>query len=382
MDISKFVVPEIIFGKGALRHVGESAARSGASKVLVVTDPGLIAAGWIEKTLQLLTRANLHYTVFSSVSSNPKDCEVDEGVALYRASKCDAIVAVGGGSCADIAKAIAMLATNAGPLSSYEGINKIRNPLPPMIMVPTTAGTGTEVTQFSRITDLKRHFKMSFISRSLIPDVAVIDPELLTTVNPRLAAATGMDALSHAVEAYVSLAATPLTNLHALNAIELIFANLRQAVADRSDMQANTCMALASLNAGIAFSNAIFGAGHVMTHQVDGLLDTHHGETDAVLLPHVMEFNLPDCRPQFREMARAMGETSASGETLPEAEQAIDGVRNLAADIGLRHTLSDFGLTDKLLPQLIENTMKDTCLLTNPRTVTPQDLEDLLRKAL
>jgi 1,3-propanediol dehydrogenase len=251
-----------------------------------------------------------------------------------------------------------------------------------MIMAPSTAGTGTEVTQFSRITDLQRHLKMSFISKSLIPDIAVIDPELLTTVSPQLAAATGMDALTHAIEAFVSLAATPLTNLHAMNAIELIFANLRRAVTDRQDMKANSNMALASLNAGIAFSNAIFGAGHAMTHQVDGLLDTHHGETDAVLLPHVMEFNLPDCRRQFREMAAAMGEAPGPDGDLPEAERAIEAVRNLATDIGLHHTLSDFGLTEELLPQLIDNTMKDACLLTNPRAVSPEDLFDLFRKAL
>ncbi|MEZ4600882.1 MAG: iron-containing alcohol dehydrogenase [Syntrophotaleaceae bacterium] len=382
MDISKFVVPEIIFGTGALRHIGESAARIGASKVLVVSDAGLIEAGWVEKTLHFLNKAELKFVVFSSVSSNPKDFQVHEGLSLYHSSKCDGIIAVGGGSCADMAKAIAMLATNDGSLRSYEGINKICNPLPPMIVAPSTAGTGTEVTQFSRITDLERHLKMSFISKSLIPDIAVIDPDLLTTVTPQLAASTGMDALTHAIEAYVSLAATPLTNLHALNAIELIFANLRQAVSDRDDMKANSNMALASLNAGIAFSNAIFGAGHAMTHQVDGLLDTHHGETDAVLLPHVMEFNLPNCRRQFREMAAAMGEESLSGENLPDAEQAIQAVRRLAADIGLQHTLSDFGLTEELLPQLIENTMKDACLLTNPRAVTPNDLFDLFRRAL
>ncbi len=383
MDISKFVIPEIIFGKGALRHVGESAFRSGASKVLLVSDKGLIDAGWVDKALFFLGTADLDVEVFSSVSSNPKDYEVTAALDLYVSAGCDAIIAVGGGSCADMAKAVAMLATNEGQLSDYEGINKICNPLPPMIMVPTTAGTGTEVTQFSRITDQRRRLKMSFISKSLVPDIAIIDPELLTTVSPRLAAATGMDALTHAIEAYVSLVASPLTNLHALNAIQLIFDNLPQAVADRQDMRANTNMAMASLNAGIAFSNAIIGTGHAMTHQIDGLLDTHHGETDAALLPHVMQFNLPNCRQQFREMAAAMGEKpSVPGETLPEAEQAIEAVRKLAACIGLRHTLADFGLTDALLPQLIENTMRDVCLLTNPRTVTPADLYDLFKKAL
>lgn len=381
MNISKFVIPEVIFGSGSLQHIGESVAGSGASKVLLVTDKGLLEAGWIDKTVSRIEGAGVDFEVFSELSSNPKDKEVSQALARYQRSGCDAVVAVGGGSCADLAKVVAMLSTNPGTLSDYEGINKIHQPLPPIIIVPTTAGTGTEVTQFARIVNTRRRLKMFFVSRSLIPDIAVIDPDLLTTVSPRLAATTGIDALAHAIEAFVSLAATPLTDLHALNAIKLVFANLRQAVVDRHNPRLNSNMALASLNAGIAFSNAILGANHAMTHQVGGLMDTHYGEANAILLPHVMKFNLPDCRPRFQQVARAMGEAGPD-ETDPSAEQAIEAVINLVADIGLKQSLRDLGLSEDQLQRLTDNVMKDACIATNPRPATPEDIAELFRKAL
>jgi len=381
MNISKFVIPEVIFGPGALKHLGESAAGSGASRVLVVTDSGLLETGWIDKVAEYLGAAGVEHEIFSALSSNPKDTEVEIALERYRIANCDAVIGVGGGSCADMAKVTAMLSTNGGHLTDYEGINKIHQPLPPVIIVPTTAGTGTEVTQFARIVHTERRLKMSFVSRSLIPDIALIDPNLLTTVNPRLAATTGIDALAHAIEAYVSLAATPLTDLHALNAIRLVFGNLPQAVADRCNLQVNTNMALASLNAGVAFSNAILGAGHAMTHQVGGLIDTHHGEANAILLPHVMQFNLPDCRPRFQQIAQAMGEIG-SQEPLPEPEQAIEAVKKLVADIGLKQSLTDLGLSEDQLQRLTDNVMQDECIATNPRMATPEDIAELFRKAL
>lgn len=381
MNISKFVIPEIIFGPGALQHLGESAAGSGASRVLVVTDRGLLEAGWIDKATEYLAAAGIEFEIFSSLSSNPKDTEVEVALERYRITKCDAVIGVGGGSCADMAKVIAMLSTNGGLLTDYEGINKIHHPLPPVIIVPTTAGTGTEVTQFARIVHTERRLKMSFVSRSLIPDIALIDPTLLSTVKPRMAATTGIDTLAHAIEAYVSLAATPLTDLHALKAIRLVFGNLRQAVADRHNLQANTNMALASLNAGIAFSNAILGAGHAMTHQVGGLIDTHHGEANAILLPHVMHFNLPDCRQRFQQIAQAMGEIGLN-DSLPAAERAIEAAKKLVADIGLKQSLSDLGLSEDQLQRLTDNVMQDACIATNPRLATPEDIADLFRKAL
>lgn len=382
MDISKFVAPEIIFGRGSLSQVGESVVRLGVSKAFLVSDTGVISSGWVDRAVEYLRAAGLETVIFSSLTTNPKDREVTEGTAKYLASGCDGIVSVGGGSPTDVAKAIAILATNGGRLQDYEGVNMIVNPLPPMVIVPSTAGAGSEVSQFAIIVDTERNLKMSIISRSLIPDIAIVDPELLTTKDAKLAAATGVDALTHGIESYVSLAATPLTDIHALKAIQLISRNLRRAVAERCDMEANSNMAMASLTAGLAFSNAILGAAHAMTHQVDGLLDQHHGETNASILPHVMRFNLPACPERFRDIAVAMGEDVAGLDVVAAATRSIEAVRRLIADIGLAKGLSQLGLQEEFIPILSENATKDACLLTNPRSATREEIEAIFRSAM
>jgi len=382
MNISKFVAPEIIFGRGSLSQLGESVIRIGASKVFLVSDAGVIKAGWVDQAVHYLHAAGLETEIFSALTSNPKDCEVMEGVRRYQASGCDGIVAVGGGSPTDVAKAIAILATNGGMLQDYEGINKISRPLPPMVIAPSTSGAGSEVSQFAIIVDTTRKLTMSIISKSLVPDIAIVDPELVQTMDAKLAAATGLDAFTHAIESYVSLAATPLTDIHALKAIQLASRNLRRAVAVREDMEANTNMAMASLTAGLAFSNAILGATHAMTHQVDGLIDQHHGETNASILPHVMEFNLGTCPERFRDIAEAMGEDISGLSPLAAAKQAVLAVRQLIKDIGLAKGLGDIGLTEEFIPLLSANAMKDACLVTNPRPASQQDIADIFRKCL
>ncbi|HKI51892.1 MAG TPA: iron-containing alcohol dehydrogenase [Geothermobacteraceae bacterium] len=382
MNISKFVTPEIIFGCGALSQLGESAARLGASRVFVVSDAGVIAAGWIEPALDYLHSAGLATEVFAELTTNPKDYEVVAGVKQYLAAGCDAIVAVGGGSPTDVAKAIALLATNGGRLQDYEGINKIGRPLPPMVIAPTTAGAGSEVSQFAIIVDAERQLKMSIISKSLVPDIAIVDPELLRTKDSRLAAATGMDALTHAVESFVSLAATPLTEMHALKAIELIARSLHRAVVDRNDVEANTDMAMASMIAGIAFSNAILGATHAMTHQVDGLIDQHHGETNAAILPHVMAYNLPACPEKFCRIAQALGVVVSGMSSETAAKMAITSISELIEVIGLDRGLTEIGLRPEDIPQLSRNAVKDACLVTNPRSASVVDIENLFRQAL
>lgn len=382
VNISKFVAPEIIFGRGSLSQIGESAARIGASKVFLVSDEDVINAGWVEQALHYLHAVGLETEIYSSLTSNPKDFEVTQGAQRYLASGCDAIVAVGGGSPTDVAKAVAILASNGGQLRDYEGINKISRPLPPMVIVPSTAGAGSEVSQFAIIVDTERKLKMSIISKSLVPDIAIVDPELLRTKDAKLAAATGMDALTHGIESYVSLAATPLTDIHACKAIQLITANLRRAVADRQDMEANTSMAMASLTAGIAFSNAILGATHAMTHQVDGLLDEHHGEANASILPHVMEFNLPACPERFKHIAWSLGKDVRNTSAEKGALLAIEGIRELIADIGLAKGLGAMGLREEFIPLLSRNALNDACLVTNPRNATVEDIEAIFRKAM
>jgi len=382
MNISKFVAPEIIFGRGSLSQLGESVLRIGASKVFLVSDEDVIKAGWVDLAVHYLHAAGLETEIFSALTTNPKDCEVSDGARHYQASGCDGIVAVGGGSPTDVAKAIAILASNGGILQDYEGINKISRPLPPMVIAPTTAGAGSEVSQFTIIVDTARKLKMSIISKSLVPDIAIVDPELVQTMDVKLAAATGLDAFTHGIESYVSLAATPLTDIHALKAIQLVSRNLRQAVADRHDMEANTNMSMASLTAGLAFSNAILGATHAMTHQVDGMIDQHHGETNASILPHVMEYNLVACPEKFRDIAVAMGEDVSGLDTMAAAEKAVDAVRRLIRDIGLEKGLGEIGLTEEFIPLLSENAVKDACLVTNPRPASREDIAAIFRKCL
>lgn len=383
MNISKFVAPEIIFGCGSLSQIGESVIRIGASKVFLVSDAGVIKAGWVDLAVEYLRAAGLQTEIFSALTTNPKDCEVMAGVRHYLASGCDGIVAVGGGSPTDVAKAIAILATNGGIPQDYEGINRISRPLPPMVIAPSTAGAGSEVSQFAIIVDTARRLKMSIISKSLVPDIAIIDPELVQTMDVKLAAATGLDAFTHGIESYVSLAATPLTDIHALKAIQLVSQNLRRAVADRHDREANTNMSMASLTAGLAFSNAILGATHAMTHQVDGLIDhQHHGETNASILPQVMEFNLDTCPERFRDIALAMGENVDGCTPLEAARQAVVAVRRLIADCGLAKGLREIGLTEESIPLLSANAVKDACLVTNPRPASREDIAEIFRKCL
>ena len=382
LEISKFVAPEIIFGFGAVAQLGESALRLGARKVFVVTDPGIIKAGWVERALYYLEAAGLEYQLWSNITSNPKDVEIVEGSQLYLSSECDAIVAVGGGSAIDAAKSIAVLAINGGRPQNFEGINKITKPLPPMIMVATTCGSGSEVSQFAIIVDTNRKIKMTIISKSLVPDIAIIDPELLSSLDRRLTASTGIDALSHAIEAYVSLAATPLTDVHALYAIQLVADNLRESVACRSNMEAKNAMAMASLQAGLAFSNAILGANHAMAHQIDGLIDAHHGETNGILLPHVMEFNLIACSERYARIAEALGVATEGLPKWKAAEKSISWVKNLCKDVGVPKRLSEIGLSEDVIPRLAKSALKDACLVTNPRDADEEDLITIFKKAL
>lgn len=382
LEISKFVAPEIIFGLGASAQAGESALRLGAKKILLVSDKEVLAAGWVERVLVYIKQAGLDYEIWCNLTCNPKDYEVAAGAKVYLESECDAIIAVGGGSSIDAAKAIAVLASNGGKLKDFEGVNKIFKPLPPMIMIPSTGGSGSEVTQFAIIVDSSRKIKMTIISKSLVPDIAIVDPYLLNTLDTRYTASTGIDALCHGIESYVSLAATPLTDVHALYAISLVSNNLRESVACRSNLEAKTAMAMASLQAGLAFSNAILGATHAMTHQVDGLLDQSHGETIGILMPYVMEYNLIACAKRYAKVAEALGIKTEGLSNWKAAEKAISLIRRLCCNIDLPIKLSDVGLEERVISELAENALKDVCIVTNPRDTDQKDLAQLFKRAL
>lgn len=375
-------MPEVIFGSGSIQQAGESCARLGARNVLIVTDEGVIEAGWAELTEKSCFEAGLSSVLFSRVSINPTEEEAKMCAQAYLDNECDALIGVGGGSAIDTAKAAAILVTNKGKIQDYEGVDRISKPLPPLVMVSTTAGSGSEVSQFSVIVDTERRKKMTIVSKSLVPDIAIIDPEVLATKNARLTASTGLDVLTHAIESFVSIAATPLTDVHAKNAIMLTAQFLRPSVASRYNKEAKEKMAMASLHAGLAFSNAILGAVHAMAHTIGGRFPFLHGDINAVLLPHVMEFNALAAPEKFKEIAALLGEDIRALSVSAAGEKGIHHVRELAIDIGAPLTLSEMGFDQSAIPAISEIALQDACMITNPRDISMEEVSYLLKKAL
>ena len=382
MSISKFVTPEIIFGAGSLNQIGECCGRLGSSRVFLAADKGIAQCGWLDKAVIFLENAGLEFETWTDFSANPRDYEIEAGLKLYSDTGCDAVLAIGGGSAVDAAKAVAILSTNEGLIHKYEGIDMITEPLPPLIVVPSTAGSGAEVSQFAIISDSKRKIKMTIISKSLVPDIAVCDPLILSTVKSHVTAHTGMEALSHAIEAFLSLAATDMTDIHAVHAITLIAENLRSSVASQVDERAKIAMGKASLNAGIAFSNAVLGLAHAMTHQVGGLLDLPIGTISAVLLPYVMRYNMIACIDKYAIIAGAMGARTKNLSKREAAEKAIDMVQQLAVDVGIPSGLKELGLPESSIPELSKNAMYDACYITNPRDADEKDIAAIFHAAL
>lgn len=382
MHINKFVAPEIIFGKNALRQAGDACLRLGAKKVLIVSDEGVAKAGWLEKVMDICKESHLPFATFIDITTDPKDTEVVGGCRAFIDHECDAIIGIGGGSALDMAKAIAILATNGGKISDYGGIDKIRKPLPPMIMIMTTAGSGSEVSQFSIIVDSDRKRKITIISKTLVPDIAIIDPYTLITKDSSLTAATGMDVLTHAIEAYVSIAATPLTDVQAKNALSLVSTYLRPSVASKTNEEAKEAMAMASLQAGLAFSNAILGAAHAISHAIGGRFFLPHGELNAILLPYVMDFNFIAAPRRFTEMAEYMG-IDTRGLTEREAgNKAIQFVKELSLDIGIPKRLRDVGITEDMVDFISQAALEDACMITNPRDMSFEQVKGLLKNVL
>jgi alcohol dehydrogenase class IV len=382
MVVRKFLVPEIIFGRGALAEVGTAVGRLGGRRVFVVTDPGVIEAGWLERALPYVREAGLAYQVWHDLTPNPKDHEVEAGFAAFASSDCDALLALGGGSVIDAAKGIAILSGNGGRIGDYEGIDKVEHPIPPLVAVPSTGGSGADVSQFAVITDTARRRKMTLIGRALVPDISITDPRLLVTMDPQLSAATGMDALSHGIEAYVSKAASFLSDAYALGAIRLVSENLWHSVETPSNLDAREGMAQASLQAGLAFTNAILGATHAVSHQLGGALDLPHGVLNAVLLPHVMHFNAATQPNRFVEVARALGVAVDGLSPAGAADAAVERVRRLADEIGVPRGLAQLGVHAADFDQFARGALDDACITTNPRPTTAEDLAGLLAEAL
>ncbi len=381
LALRKFVAPEFVFGVDGRQLVGRYARNLGARKVLVVTDPGVIEAGWADEVVRSLEEENLAYTIFSQVTPNPRDEEVMAGVEVYQSEDCNIIVAVGGGSPMDCAKGIGIASTNAEHILTFEGIDQVPLPGPPLICVPTTAGTSADVSQFGIITDSERLVKIAIVSKTVVPDVALVDPVTTTTMDAHLTACTGMDALVHAVEAYVSNASSPITDVHALEAIRLVVDNLLPAIENPDQITYRGAMMLASLHAGLAFSNASLGAVHAMAHSLGGRLDFAHGQANAILLEHVIAFNFDTVPRRYRRIGQAIGLDMDAIPLDQAKEKLLAGVKQLRIAAGISQTLGDMGLRSGDIPTLAANAIKDACMVTNPRLPTQEDIEALYEQA-
>jgi alcohol dehydrogenase len=380
--LRKFVSPEIIFGAGARHSVSNYAHSFGARKVLVVSDPGVVEAGWVKDVTDSLEREGIAHVVFTDVSPNPRCEEVMAGAEFYQEHGCNLIVAVGGGSPMDCAKGIGIVSTHGRHILEFVGVDTIDKPIPPLILIPTTAGTSADVSQFAILSDQNDKVKISIVSKSVVPDVSLIDPETTVTMSPFLSACTGVDALVHAIEAFVSTGAGPLTDMHALDAMRLINGHLEALVKNPTDLYLREQVMLGSMKAGLAFSNAILGAVHAMSHSLGGFLDLPHGLCNAMLLEHVISYNFKDAEDRFKVVADALG-IDIRGLTPPMIkERLVQHVVRLKHNVGLMETLGSSGVNISDIPVLSVKAMRDPCILTNPRKSNQRDVEVVYEEAL
>ncbi|WP_286238436.1 alcohol dehydrogenase-like regulatory protein ErcA [Neptuniibacter halophilus] len=381
-NLRKFVSPEIIFGAGARKSVANYAKTFGARKVLLVSDPGVVAAGWLQDVSDLLAEDEIEHVTFTGVSPNPRTEEVMKGAQIYQEHNCNLIVAVGGGSPMDCAKGIGIVSANGKHILDYEGIDTISLPIPPLIFIPTTAGTSADVSQFAIITDPVERVKFSIVSKAVVPDVALIDPETTLTVDPFLSACTGIDAMVHAIEAFVSTGAGPLTDMNALDAMRLINENIVDLVNDPHDLQLREQVMLGSMKAGLAFSNAILGAVHAMSHSLGGYLDLPHGLCNAMLLEHVIDFNYPEAEERFKVIATTLGLDTRGLNNQQIRKALMDRVIDLKRQVGLSQKLAESGVNISDIPVLSDHAILDPCILTNPRKSNKRDVEAVYEEAL
>ena len=372
--VSKYLVPEVIFGVGTLAEVGGAVRRVGSERPMLVSDAGVLGAGWVERALPHLADVRVEWRLWHDLTPNPKDVEIEAAFEAYQESGCDALLAVGGGSCIDVAKAVAVLSGNGGRILDYEGIDRATSPIPPMVMVPSTGGSGADVTQFCVVTDTSRGVKATIGGHALVPDVSVTDPELLTTMSPELTAHTGLDALSHAIESCVSEGRDFLSIGHSLAAVRTIVEHLPVAVENPSDVGAREGMARASLQAGLAFTNALLGATHAISHQIGGALDLPHGLLNAILMPHVMRFNAETHAERYVDVARALGVASDGLSARAAADAAVERVEALARALAIPRGLRDLGVSPSDFDRFARNALRDAYIATNPRPVTEDDV--------
>ena len=383
MTTMKFFMPSVnLMGPGSLADAGTEIKGLGLTKALIVTDRVLVETGLVAKLTDMLEGNDIAYAIFDGTQPNPTVGNVEAGLEILKAEGCDFVISFGGGSPHDCAKGVALVAANGGSIKDYEGVDKSAKPQMTLIAINTTAGTASEMTRFCIITDEDRHIKMAIVDKNTTPAISVNDPILMLAKPAALTAATGMDALTHAVEAYVSTIATPVTDACALQAISLVSRHLRTAVADGKDEFARDRMAYAQFLGGMAFNNASLGYVHAMAHQLGGFYDLPHGVCNAVLLPHVQAYNAQVSPARLKDVAEAMG-VYVSGMTDAEgAEAALSAIKQLSADIAIPAGLAELGAKEEDLTTLAENALKDACGLTNPKQATLEEIIAIYKSAM
>lgn len=376
-----FLPSRNVFGEGSVAQAGELLKSLNVSKPLIVTDAFLAKSGMAERLVKILETSGMSSAIFGGAEPNPTDKNVEAGVKAYLADGCDSIISLGGGSSHDCAKAIGLVVSNGGKISDYEGVDKSSNPMVPLLAINTTAGTASEITRFCIITDTARKVKMCIVDWRVTPQIAINDPELMRGMPASLTAATGMDALTHAVEAYVSTNANPLTDAAALMAIKMISQYLPKAVANGVYMKARDKMAYAQYLAGIAFNNASLGYVHAMAHQLGGYYNLPHGVCNAILLPYVQEFNLIGNLERFAVIAKAMDLNVDGMSPFEAGEACVYGLKTFGRYLGIPQNLRSLGVDPADFEVMAENAMKDACAATNPRKATKDQIIAIFQKA-
>ena len=384
-----FLPPRIEFGDGAIQNLGEHIKSFGCKRPLLVSDAGVINAGILAKAIDALNASGLTHTTYSDIEPNPTDLSINDGVEAYKSEACDVVIAVGGGSVMDAAKAIRLLTTHAPPLEPYYadvgGVDRIRGDMPPLVCVPTTAGTGSEVSQGSIITDTSlnttdRWRKRAIVTPFNMSNIALLDPGITLGMPPALTAATGMDAITHGIEAYVATKYHPIAEGVALQALRMLSANIQKAYHEGSDVTARGEMLLGACMAAFAFQKGL-GAVHSLAHQLSTDAPIPHGVANAILLPPVMEFNFSHATEKYAEIARALGIDTSDMDGDEAGHAAIDKIRGFNAELNMPKGLGDAGLDRAKIPKLGADAMLDHCHKFNPRVCTEADMVALFTAA-
>ncbi|WP_320173440.1 iron-containing alcohol dehydrogenase [Maridesulfovibrio sp.] len=388
-QVNGFFIPSVtLIGIGAHKEIPARIKALGGKKPLLVTDKGITGVGITQQIVDILKAEGMDCVVYDDTIPNPTDKNVADGVKAYKDNKCDSLITLGGGSSHDCGKGVGLVVSNGGTIHDYEGVDKSTNPMPPYVAVNTTAGTASEMTRFCIITDTSRKVKMAIVDWRVTPGIALDDPLLMMGMPPALTAATGMDALTHSVEAWVSTIATPITDACAEKSIRLIHKYLRRAVANGQDIDAREGMCYAQYLGGMAFNNASLGHVHAMAHQLGGFYDLPHGECNAILLPHVEQHNLIANVERFAILAEWLGVDTSGMDERDAADAALDAIRQLSADVGIPAGLKELGkkygkkVDEKDIPTMTANAQKDACGLTNPRCMTDEAVAAIYKAAM